>query len=133
MIKKIAYSLVLSVSVLLALASAIIAQATAFKDVKYYLRSSPNSKPDKKDVVLNLDKRGRAIILVADNRVLCSIPFEWIKDINYERKNNHLVTVQYKDISGQGLFAQFELNGGNRDQILASIEAETGVRITRVS
>jgi hypothetical protein len=107
--------------------------AVAFKDVKLYSRSSPDSKPSKRDGYLNLDKLGKAIVFVADNRVLLTIPYPWVKNLNYEPKNDHILTVQYSDDKDQGQFAQFELSGGNRDQILASLEADTGVKVSRVS
>ena len=112
---------------------AVVADALAFKEVKLYSRSSPNSKPSKREGFLNLDKVGKALVFVAENRVLLTIPFPWVKNLNYEPKNDHLLTVQYQDDKDQGQFAQFELGGGNRDQILASIEADTAVKVSRVS
>jgi len=112
---------------------AVVADAVAFKEVKLYSRSSPNSKPSKREGFLNLDKVGKALVFVADNRVLLTIPYPWVKNLNYDPKNDHLLTVQYHDDKDQGQFAQFELSGGNRDQILASIEADTTVKVTRVS
>jgi hypothetical protein len=107
-------------------------QAVVFKDVKMYNRASMESKPTKRDVYLNLDRTGKALVAVADNRVLLTIPYAWISNITYEHKNDHLLTIQYKGSQDGGLFAQFELNGGNRDQILAAIEADTGVKVSRV-
>jgi hypothetical protein len=52
--------------------------------------------------------------------------------MTYERKNDNLLTIQYKR-RNEGQFAQFQLGGGNRDQILASLEADSGVKVTRVS
>ena len=70
---------------------------------------------------------------LAENRVFLTIPYPWVKNVNYEPKNDLLLTVQYQDDRDQGQFAQFELGGGNRDQILASIEADTAVKVSRVS
>jgi len=112
---------------------AVVADAVAFKEVKLYSRSSPNSKPTKREGVLNLDKVGKVLVFVAENRVLLTIPYPWVKNLNYEPKNDHLLTIQYQDDKDQGQFAQFELGGGNRDQILASIEADTAVKVSRVS
>ena len=109
------------------------ADAVVFKEVKLYSRTSPDSKPHKREGLLNLDKVGKAIVFVAENRVLLTIPYPWVKNLNYEPKNDHLLTVQYKDDREQGQFAQFELAGGNRDQILASIEADTAVKVSRLS
>src|SRR5436309_2084085 len=89
-----------------------LAQAVTFKDVKMYNRSSMNSKPSKKEGYLNLDKVGRALIFVAENRVLLMIPYEWIDSMTYERKNDNLLTIQYKR-RNEGQFAQFHLGGGN--------------------
>jgi hypothetical protein len=107
-------------------------QAVVFKDVKMYNRTSMESKPTKRDVYLNLDRTGKALVAVADNRVQLTIPYPWVSSMTYERKNDHLLTIQYKGSQDGGLFAQFELNGGNRDQILAAIEADTGVKLSRV-
>jgi hypothetical protein len=127
---------VLRVIIFLALAVLrveVFANVLAFEHVKLYSRSSPNSKPSKREGVLNLDRTAKSVIFVAEDRVLLTIPYDWIKSISYDRKNDHLVTIQYKDNRDQGQFAQLELNGDNRDQILAAIEAETGINISRVS
>jgi hypothetical protein len=110
----------------------VLADAVAFKDVKILSRNSPNSKPQKRDGYLNLDKTGNAIVFVRENRVLVTVPYSWIKDLSYERKHDHLFTVQYHDHRGQGQFVQFELGGDNRDQILASVEADSGVKVSRI-
>jgi hypothetical protein len=110
-----------------------LADAVAFRDVKLLSRTSPNSKPQKREGYLNLDKTGKALVFVNDNRVLLTIPYSWIKNLNYEPKNDHLLTVQYQDDRSQGQFAQFELGGGNRDQILASLEADSGTKVSRVA
>ena len=107
-------------------------QAAVFKDVKMYSRTSMESKPSKRDVYLNLDRTGKALVAVADNRVLLTVPYASVSSITYEHKNDHLLTIQYKGSQDGGLFAQFELNGSNRDQILAAVEADTGVKVSRV-
>jgi hypothetical protein len=114
------------------LSGQVFSQAVVFKDVKMYNRTSMESKPTKRDVYLNLDRTGKALVAVADNRVQLTIPYAWVSSITYEHKNDHLLTIQYKGSQDSGLFAQFELNGGNRDQILAAIEADTGVKVSRV-
>ncbi len=61
-----------------------IADALAFKDVKIHSRASPNSKPNKREGYLNVDRTGRALIFVAENRVLLTVPYGWIRSLNYE-------------------------------------------------
>ena len=95
----------------------------------------PPPSQRKKDGYLNLDKEGKAFVFVRENQVLLTIPYSSVRNLNYESKKDHLLTVQYKDAQDQGQFGQFgqfELGGGNRDQILASIEADTGVRVNRI-
>ena len=112
---------------------ALLGQAVVFKEVKLYSRDSPDAKPNKTEGYLNLDKVGKAVVFVSENRVLLTIPYPWVKNLLYDEKNDHLLTIQYRDSNDQGQFAQVELDGGNRDQILASIEADTAVSVSRVS
>jgi hypothetical protein len=64
-------------------------RCSSLKEVKLYSRSSPNSKPSKREGFLNLDKVGEARVFVAENRVLLTIPYPWVKNLNYEPKNTY--------------------------------------------
>ena len=111
---------------------ALTAAPVSFGDVELVHRSNPSDNPKKADGMLHLDREARVLSFSSDNRVLANVRYEWVKSATYERRNDHLLTIQFRDDGGQGRFAQLYLKGGNRDSILAAIEAHTGVRIERV-
>jgi hypothetical protein len=105
-------------------------QAVSYNKVKLYRQYSPNAKPAKVEANLNLDPLVKAAIFTVNNVDVQSVPYASITDITYQAKH-HLLTFHYTDAAGNGQFAQCELSGANRDNLLAALETQSGVHIPR--
>jgi hypothetical protein len=97
------------------------------------------------------DSRGKVLRFENGGRATVEIPYDRIKSLLYERaakprygmglllawpllftkSKKHFVTVQYADASGAGKFEIIRLDKGNVTLALATLEADTGIKIER--
>lgn len=119
------------------LCAALVAVASAetfdFQKVKFYVRSDPNSRPAKQEGVLNLVRDASLLVFVdKKGKVLCTVDTTAVTRMEYRTKGGNVLTIHYKDKSGQGQFAEFEL-GGNREAVVQSMQAQTGRAVARIT
>lgn len=97
------------------------------------------------------DTASKRVRFETGGRMAFEVPFESIKSILYEKASKprytaglllawpllftkskkHYVTIQYADASGQGKFEIIRLDKGNFSLALATLEADTGIKIER--
>lgn len=97
------------------------------------------------------DSRAKVLRFDTGGRSAFEIPFASIKSMLYEKASKprytagvllawpllftkskkHFVTIQYVDASGQGKFEIVRLDKGNFSLALATLEADTGVKVER--
>jgi hypothetical protein len=120
--------------ILLAVIAAVLlpAETLEFKDVKYYERKKPSDNPKKQDGVLFIDRDGNALAFLKGDKVLCALSLQLAGRMTYKTKGDKVLTIQFKAPTGQGEFAQFELNTGRRDAVMATLEAMTGEKVERI-
>jgi hypothetical protein len=114
------------------IAVAAFARVTSFKDVKCVYRENPKDDPGKADGMLHFDPTEKVMSFSSDNRVLVNIRYDGVTKITYQQKSGKLMTVYFTDTRGESRFAQFYLDGGNRDNILATVESQTGQPVQRL-
>ena len=97
------------------------------------------------------DSRAKQLRFENGGRATVEIPYDRIKGLLYERaakprygmglllawpllftkSKKHFVTVQYTDASGAGKFEIIRLDKGNVTMALATLEADTGIKVER--
>lgn len=97
------------------------------------------------------DTRAKQLRFENGGRTTVEIPYDRIKGLLYERaakprygmglllawpllftkSKKHFVTVQYSDASGAGKFEIIRLDKGNVTLALATLEADTGIKVER--
>jgi len=108
------------------------ARVTSFTDVKCVYRENPNDQPGKEDGMLHFDPVEKIMSFSSGNKVLVNIRYEAVTKITFQKKSGQLMTVYFKDMRDESHFAQFHLDGGNRENILATAESQTGQPIQRM-
>jgi hypothetical protein len=114
------------------LAAVAFARVTSFTDVKCVYRENPNDQPGKQDGMIHFDPVEKVLSFSSGNKVLVNIRYEAVTKITFQPKSGQLMTVYFKDMREESRFAQFHLDGGNRENILATAESETGQAIQRI-
>jgi hypothetical protein len=124
--------------------------ADSFKDVKY-LKTADKKKAEEVDTGLELNKETGEITISPKGLESIKIPKSSITNLVYERTSRpryvsglllawpllftkgkkHFLTIQYKS-GDKGEFAILHLDKGNYQQILASAEAATGVKVEKM-
>jgi hypothetical protein len=147
---------VIAVSVLLlnvgltALAQSAAATANyRFKDVKYL--KTTEKKADEVEGELEIDQQKGEVRVWSKGAELFKVDKQQVTGLLYERTSRpryvsglllawpllftkgkkHFLTIQYKNAEGQGAFTLLRLDKSNYQQILASVEAATGVKVER--
>jgi hypothetical protein len=97
------------------------------------------------------DAKAKHVRFDTGGRVAFEVPYDKIKSILYERASKprytaglllawpllftkskkHFLTIQYVDASGEGKFEIVRLDKGNFTMALATLEADTGIKIDR--
>ncbi len=99
------------------------AEITNFADVKHDYVPSDSGKVEKKDGMLHIDTGERVLSFSSDNRVLVNIRYERIREVVYQRNNDHLLTIYFRS-GGLRDSARFRLDGSNRDEILRRLSTQ---------
>lgn len=118
-----------------ALAFAIViahSQPLTFSNVYLNERTSPDRDPKSIKGTLTLDRNSAALIFTVKNSPYVTISYGAVTNLVYKTKDK-ILTVQHKDDHGRGQFSEFDLESTNISYLLDSIEAHTGVRVTRTS
>lgn len=92
-------------------------------EVRFQLKGSELFKIEKKQVTNVLYERD------SKPRYAAGLLIAW--PLLFTKSKKHFLTIQYKNASGQGEYAVFHLDKGNYKEILAAVEAATGVKIER--
>jgi hypothetical protein len=124
---------------------------TPFDNAQYYLKT-PNEKNAKPiDGVLVLDATAKTARFVAKGKTEFEIPYSGVTNLLYERtatprysaavlisplflfskSKKHFLTIQYKNSEGQGQFALIRLDKKNWQTAIATVEAQTGIKVER--
>ena len=100
---------------------------------------------------LHSDARARHVRFDTGGRAAFEVPYDRIRSLLYERaakpryaaglllawpllftkSKKHFLTIQYADASGQGKFEIVRLDKNNFSMALATLEADTGVKVER--
>ena len=106
-----------------ATASLLAAEITNFADVRFEYVPSDSGKVDKMDGMLHMDTGEKVLSFSSDNRVLIHIRYEKIREIVYEKGNDHLLTIFYRT-GGLRDSSRFRLHGSNRTEIIRRINTQ---------
>jgi hypothetical protein len=110
-----------------------------------------DNKMQEVEGILVSDSRARHVRFDTGGRAAFEVPFESIKSIHYEKASKpryaaglllawpllftkskkHYLTIQYVDGAGQGKFEIVRLDKRNFTMALATLEADTGMKIDR--
>jgi hypothetical protein len=107
-------------------------QPITFSNVFLYERTSPDRDPKTIKGTLTLDRNSGALIFTVKNSPYVTISYSAVTNLVYKTKDK-VLTIQHKDDRGHGQFSEFDLESTNFSYLLDSIEAHTGVRVTRTS
>jgi hypothetical protein len=109
--------------VAVASASFLAAEITNFADVRHDYVPSESGKVEKTDGMLHLDTAERIVSFSSDNRVLIHIRYEQVREVVYERGNDHLLTIYFRT-GGLRDASRFRLRGSNRSEILRRLNTQ---------
>lgn len=133
--------------------SVVLAQPTSvdrFKEVKYLKPS--DKKAAEVAGELEIDRQKGEICFHSQGTALVKVEKQQVTNLIYERASRpryvsglllawsllftkgkkHFLTIQHKNAVGQGEFTLLHLDKSNYQQILAAVEAATGMKIERV-
>ena len=125
-----------------------------FDHAEYLKPKTEGQKKDDQPVKgsISFDKDKKAVSFVDEKGgSVVSIPYDKVKSLLYEKTSKpryaaavlvsplflfthskkHFLTIQYTDADGQGKFALIHMDKGNARDIIATAEAETGVKVER--
>jgi hypothetical protein len=125
---------------------------TQFEGAQYSMKLPDEKKTKQVDGTLVLDSSAKAARFVTKSKTEVEIPYGSITSILYERtatprysaailvsplflfskSKKHYLTVQYKNAEGQGQFALIRFDKKNWQSAVATIEAQTGIKVERV-
>lgn len=125
---------------------------TQFEDAQYYQKSQNEKKSKQVDGTFVLDSSAKAVRFVAKGKSEVEIPYGSITSLLYERtatprysaailvsplflfskSKKHFLTIQYKNVEGEGQFALIRFDKNNWQTAVAAVEAQTGIKVERV-
>ena len=125
--------------------------AAEFKDVEYIFKPPGQEKGKAVKGVLAFDSGAKAIRFNSKGGAQFDIPYTRVSGLLYERTSKpryglgllvawpllftkskkHYLTIQYKQPDGQGQFAILHLDKGHFQEILATAEAQTRLKVER--
>jgi hypothetical protein len=126
--------------------------ATQFEGAQYSMKLPDQKKTKQVDGTLVLDSSTKAARFVTNSKTEVEIPYGTITSLLYERtatprysaailvsplflfskSKKHYLTIQYKNAEGQGQFALIRFDKKNWQSAVATIEAQTGIKVERV-
>ncbi|MBL8189864.1 MAG: hypothetical protein JNK38_17755 [Acidobacteria bacterium] len=121
-----------------------------FDDVKY-LKTNDRKKAEEIEGSLLINSQTGEVLFLLKGAELLKIEKNNVTNVLYERDSKpryaaglliawpllftkskkHFLTIQYKNASDQGEYAVFHLDKSNYKEILAAVEAATGVKVSR--
>lgn len=119
-----------ALAVALATSALLFGEITNFSDVRYDYVPSEKGKVEKADGMLHMDTFEKILSFSADNRVLVNIPYAKIREVVYERGNDHLLTIVYRT-GGLRDSPRFRLRGSNRTEILRRLNTQLPEGVVR--
>jgi hypothetical protein len=139
-----------SLAVLLTVLPAVVLADGRFAKARL-LVPKDDGKAQEVEGALTSDTKAKRVRFDTGGRVAFEVPYDAIKSILYEKaakprygaglllawpllftkSKKHFVTIQYTDASGQGKFEIVRLDKGNFTIALATLEADTGIKIER--
>jgi hypothetical protein len=125
---------------------------TKFESAQYYLKTPNEKKTTQIDGTFVLDPSAKAARFVGKAKTEVEIPYGSITSLLYERaatarysaavlvsplflfskSKKHFLTIQYKNAEGQGQFALIRFDKSNWQAAVATVEAQTGIKVERV-
>ena len=105
--------------------------AQEFRDVHMFVRDQGGGTR-KSDGALWLSRKDSGAVFISDHKPLGMVFYGAIGRMTYDEKNKRTLMIYYKDSRGEEQFAQFELRGGDRSNLLATIETQSGLKIDRL-
>lgn len=99
------------------------AEITNFADVRHDYVPSESGKVEKPDGMLHMDTSEKILSFSSDNRVLIHIRYEKVREVVYEKGNDHLVTIYFRS-GGLRDSSRFRLHGSNRTEILRRLNTQ---------
>lgn len=139
-----------SLGVLLAVLPAVALADGRFAKARLLVPKNDN-KVQEVEGTLTSDAKAKQVRFDTGGRVAFEVPYDRIKSILYEKaakprygaglllawpllftkSKKHFVTIQYTEASGQGKFEIVRLDKGNFTMALATLEADTGIKVER--
>lgn len=124
----------------------------SYEKTVWFEKKEGNDKPISQEGVLRLDREDKRILFSMEHTIRLEIPVASVTNLVYERAKRpryaaglllawpllftktkkHFLTIQYKDESAEGQYALFQLHKSNYREVLASVEAAAGVKMTRL-
>lgn len=92
-------------------------------EVLFHLKGSELLRVEKKNVTNVLYERD------SKPRYAAGLLLAW--PLLFTKSKKHFLTIQYKNVSGEGEYAVFHLDKDNYKEILAAVEASLGVKVER--
>ncbi len=114
----------------LASAALLMAEITNFSDVRHDYVPSESGKVEKADGMFHMDPAEKILSFSSDNRVLIHIRYEQIREVVYERGNDHLLTIYFR-AGGVRDSSRFRLRGSNRTEILRRLNTQLSDGVAR--
>jgi hypothetical protein len=130
--------------------SSVVSNTAKFDEVKY-LKTTDRKKAEEIDGNLLVNSQAGEVLFHFKGSELLRIEKKNVTNVLYERDSKpryaaglliawpllftkskkHFLTIQSKNDSGQGEYAVFHLDKSNYKEILAAVEAATGVKVER--
>ncbi|MCW5964627.1 MAG: hypothetical protein KIT83_11360 [Bryobacterales bacterium] len=126
--------------------------AEYFRKAVWFEKQQGSDKPIEREGSLMLDRNDKLLAFSSQDVKRMEVPLDAISNLVYERAKRpryaagllfawpllftktkkHFLTVQYKDASGEGQYALFQLHKENFREVLAAIEAATDSKVERL-
>lgn len=115
-----------------ALAVPSLAEIASFENVEFRDKNIESGKVKNRDGMFHLDRDTGVIAFTAENRIWVTIPSRRITSVTYDDKKDRSLVILYNDARERQREASFKLKGGNRENILNEINAETDNKLVRI-
>ncbi len=115
-----------------ALAVPSLAEIASFENVEFRDKNIESGKVKNRDGMFHLDRDTGVIAFTSENRIWVTIPSRRITSVTYDDKKDRTLVILYNDARERQREASFKLKGGNRENILNEINAETDNKLVRI-
>ena len=116
-----------------ALALPALAEIASFENVEFRDKNIETGKVKNRDGMFHLDRDTGVMAFTSENRVWVTIPSRRITSVTYDDKRDRSLVILYSDARDRQREASFKLKGGNRENILGVINAETENKLVRIT